>query len=490
MMQKEFIRNELRYRYPNLADHIAAPQQVVGRPLMFEAGAQRFGARIVLTCSYELNSVPNMQETDALFLSIGMPEQDVFDALDICVLPEGESQGAVLNFIQRLFDRLDDWTQSLRQAAENGEGVEELLHRASGILQNPVLLLDERGHIITSSETIDIALLSDGRLEQNQALSDSRSEHVLKITREKEPDFLSFGFRAANSNFSLVCLESERPLYSSDEIVLDSLAGFLRLMLSERTLRLGAERKQRTHEEAAKIFRDMLSQDMPEREAVEALAYFGWSGQDDYAVLAIEPVSGFLRAADVDAICDQIETELEGACAFAQLPVVIAIVRTDFLKQPELLSRLQSLAAEHAIIIGVCEAFSGFLELFQRKEMATRALNRAEKSGSVVCYADLFEEELAENAVSVFSKELLCLRSVFAMAQYDRAHETNYLETAEQYVKNRFNAVRTAGALFIHRSTFLYRLERIHEQFGLDLDDGKLSLLHLLYSFRVARIEQ
>ena len=39
----------------------------------------------------------------------------------------------MLNFVQRLFDRLDDWTQSLRQAAETGEGVEELLSRASAI---------------------------------------------------------------------------------------------------------------------------------------------------------------------------------------------------------------------------------------------------------------------------------------------------------------------------------------------------------------------
>jgi hypothetical protein len=489
MMQKEFIRNELRYRYPNLADHIAAPQQVVGRPLMFEAGAHRFGARIILAYSFEINSLRSTRETDALFLSIGMPEQDVFDALDVCVLPVGESQGAVLNFIQRLFDRLDDWTQSLRQAAENGEGVEELLHRASGILQNPVLLLDERGHIVASSESFDITFSYDGQFEQKQNQSDSRTDRVLKVTREKEPDFLSIGFRAANSNFSLVCLESERPLYSSDEIVLDSLAGFLRLMLSERTLRLGAERKQRTHEEAAKIFRAMLSQELPEREASESLSKLGWSAQDDYAVLAIEPMSGLLRAADADAICDQLESGLEGCCAFAQLPIIVAMIRTDYLKQPELLSRLQSLAAEHALIIGVCEAFSGFFELLQRKEMATRALNRAEQTGGVACYADLFEEELAGNACSVFSKELLCLRSVLSMAQYDRAHETNYLETAEQYVKNRFNAVRTAVALFIHRSTFLYRLERIREQFGLDLDDGKLSLLHLLYSFRVVRSE-
>ena len=57
----------------------------------------------------------------------------------------------------------------------------------------------------------------------------------------------------------------------------------------------------------------------------------------------------------------------------------------------------------------------------------------------------------------------------------------------EQYVKHHFNAVKTAGALFIHRSTFLYRLERIKTQFGLDLDDENQSILHLMLSIQIAK---
>ena len=84
-----------------------------------------------------------------------------------------------------------------------------------------------------------------------------------------------------------------------------------------------------------------------------------------------------------------------------------------------------------------------------------------------------------------FPTELVCLRSVIAMANYDREHETRYLETADQYIKNHFNAVKTANAMFIHRSTFLYRLERMKEQFGLDLDGDGGSLLHLLLSLKL-----
>jgi DNA-binding PucR family transcriptional regulator len=46
--------------------------------------------------------------------------------------------------------------------------------------------------------------------------------------------------------------------------------------------------------------------------------------------------------------------------------------------------------------------------------------------------------------------------------------------------------VKTANALFIHRSTFLYRLERIQTQFGLRLEGDLSTTLHFLLSLRLA----
>ena len=168
MIQKDFIRSELRYRYPSLAEQIRAPQQPVGRPLLFERGERGFGARIIVCDAADLLTFTGRTQAEPLFLCIGTPSSDVFDALDICVLPEYEQKSAVLNFVQRLFDRLDDWTQSLRQAAETGVEAEDLLTQASDMLQNPIVLLDERGHIVAASERRDVLSLN---------------ERFLKITR-------------------------------------------------------------------------------------------------------------------------------------------------------------------------------------------------------------------------------------------------------------------------------------------------------------------
>ena len=55
----------------------------------------------------------------------------------------------------------------------------------------------------------------------------------------------------------------------------------------------------------------------------------------------------------------------------------------------------------------------------------------------------------------------------------DKGH---LLETLRVYFKNRGNVMKTARALYIHRNTLLYRLERIRELGAFDLDDAETRL--------------
>lgn len=487
MIQKDFIRSELRYRYPSLAEQIRAPQQPVGRPLLFERGERGFGARIIVCDAADLLTFTGRTQAEPLFLCIGTPSSDVFDALDICVLPEYEQKSAVLNFVQRLFDRLDDWTQSLRQAAETGVEAEDLLTQASDMLQNPIVLLDERGHIVAASERRDVLSLNERFLPAAASENTKTLNIVQKLGDPVSPDALFVYMQSGTSFYTLLCSAADRPLYASDELVFTSLAGYLRLMLSQRSLRFGIFRKHREGEAAAEVFRALLSQDQSEQTAKEVLHRLGWDENCEYAVIAIEPEDRSLRAAHADAICDALEDELEACSAFAMLPVIVAVIQAGHMEEETLLAKLRSIAQAQKIRIGVCESLMGFSCFPERLEQAKRAINAAVDRGGVARYSEMIEDELVRESCATFPSELICMRSVLALAQFDLAHGTSYLETTEQYIGHHFNAVKTANALFIHRSTFLYRLERIKTQFGLDLDREKPSLLHLLLSLKIAR---
>ena len=58
------------------------------------------------------------------------------------------------------------------------------------------------------------------------------------------------------------------------------------------------------------------------------------------------------------------------------------------------------------------------------------------------------------------------------------------MKTLRVYLEHNLNTVQSAKALFIHRSTFLYRLERIKRILETDLEDPD-ELFYLNLSFRL-----
>jgi purine catabolism regulator len=66
------------------------------------------------------------------------------------------------------------------------------------------------------------------------------------------------------------------------------------------------------------------------------------------------------------------------------------------------------------------------------------------------------------------------------LAEYDEQHRSNMVQTMDAYFDHHGNISQTAESLFIHRNTLLYRLERIKELTGQDLNQANMRLaLHL-----------
>ena len=66
------------------------------------------------------------------------------------------------------------------------------------------------------------------------------------------------------------------------------------------------------------------------------------------------------------------------------------------------------------------------------------------------------------------------------LVRYDERHRSNLLDTISAYFEHHGNVSQTAEALFIHRNTLVYRLERIQELTSQDLDSADMRLsMHL-----------
>ncbi|MBR0404543.1 MAG: helix-turn-helix domain-containing protein [Eggerthellaceae bacterium] len=149
------------------------------------------------------------------------------------------------------------------------------------------------------------------------------------------------------------------------------------------------------------------------------------------------------------------------------------------------------------LALSVCEASAGLsleagislefddvfsLALFSKQAERALAIGKRNDPKSKV---HLFEEcavsYIVQFGTTEFPAWALCMPGLRRLAEEERGASVDYLETLRCCFANNFNAAKTARELHIQRNTLLYRLKRIRDYVGFDLEDAGL-LLYLQVS--------
>lgn len=489
MIIKEFLDSELKYRYSQMQSFISRPKDAVGRPLFFEPDGGHTSARVYVCSGETIAASRQTVDSGALFLCTAASDFVPNSTLDCCIFPPETDLSALFNFIQRLFDRLDEWNQKLKSIAEGASEVPELLESAAGMLQNPVWLCDASGHIVARAERFFTDMEHD-KTDLSYTMTDfaqsaEKEGGARRIRREDGTELLLVKLAAADTAFLLACAAKERPFYGSDETVFGYLSGYVKLMLSERKVSARALRANRRNDAIEKHLRALFNPAAPPDETYIALSQLGWDDQADYAVCAAETLSGDMQYGPTHALCDRMESAVPQCCAFYMPASAVCVIRI-VQESAGQLAALDAFCGKEGLRLGQTSVLRGLSLLPQRLEQARYTLSKAKTANvTTLDFGSAADDYIIEKSVSEFPANLVCSRSVLAMAAYDKAHKTAYIETAARYIANRFNAVKTANDLFIHRSTFLYRLERIKTQFGLDMDSKDALSIQTQVSLRI-----
>lgn len=78
----------------------------------------------------------------------------------------------------------------------------------------------------------------------------------------------------------------------------------------------------------------------------------------------------------------------------------------------------------------------------------------------------------------------ICHPALHILREYDRLHHTDFYDTLYYYLKNERSPLATAREMGLHRNSLAYRLNRLPELTGTDLDDY-MTRLHLLLSYEI-----
>jgi purine catabolism regulator len=211
-----------------------------------------------------------------------------------------------------------------------------------------------------------------------------------------------------------------------------------------------------------------------------AIMTFTWAEADAPSVRRLETTINWLlrnhsRPALVHIYGDQ------HACVFQSLRV-----GEDMESAHQLARRLfEQIDAEYpkthliAGISGPAETLDKWPQVYQEALQAMQ-LGQRLKMHEMVDFESLGIYRLLGKLEDITAVQEFTNHVIGSLVEYDKQHRSTLVQTIDEYFNHHGNISQTAEALFIHRNTLLYRLDRIQDLTGHNLNQANMRLaLHL-----------
>ena len=131
-------------------------------------------------------------------------------------------------------------------------------------------------------------------------------------------------------------------------------------------------------------------------------------------------------------------------------------------------------------------------EVSKSLENAQTGVHMARTTGlrdSVIFMDDFAAYQLLSENVDRDVLARFCQNSIGPLLEFDRQGGTQLTETLDQYFRHNCSISEAAKAMYIHRNTYIYRLEKIKALLGTDLKKSR-KLLELQLAFLARSILQ
>ena len=464
----------------------------LGRPLYYHPGAGQT-AHLLLLREPE---VPDFPET---FLCFSDTSVRVPPSASVFILSGSEDREAVYNELQELYDFYDEWETACLQIVEKYQDFRSLIRCTYQYFHIPICLLDNQFNIIASEHEPDpdYALFTDeGQINLDTVNDIISNPHFRDLeTREGafgfdyDKNYLLYNFRSGGRYCGRLVMAADTPSYPGRRRrILEKLAESVEILLQKfGSFQFASSVQTYLHA----FLSDNLAGKIPRpREINRLMQNTGWSEDHTYIMVLFLPEHRLRRDLYPPYLISQVEERWRGACAVEHQGNVAMLLNLTLFGGDKLTDFYQSLAylvRDGLMVAGCSRTFTGLREVGPYFRQAIYALEFGKKKDSTRWYFrfnDYGLEYLLSYGTGIFKPEQVCHPALLALREHDRQRQTSYYATLYMFFCQQFNMSRAAEKLFIHRSTFINRMERIRELTHLNLDDYD-TRLYLELSFRL-----
>ncbi|MFA9422366.1 MAG: PucR family transcriptional regulator [Sedimentibacter sp.] len=148
--------------------------------------------------------------------------------------------------------------------------------------------------------------------------------------------------------------------------------------------------------------------------------------------------------------------------------------------------KIREFLLENKLKMGMSNEFSSLEDCSIYYHQAKKSLKTGDILEPEKCmyqYEDIQPYNFIYMAKEQIIKEDFYNDSLYMLKMYDDENSSELYKTLYIYLKNNHNITRTAEEMFIHRNTLRYRLEKIVDILGVDLDGNDISF-KLYYAYK------
>lgn len=492
----QMLADRLRQNYPDCTAGELSQEMNLKRPLFYRNESDLKKNKVYIARAGEVPGRLLKEHGDNLLLLLGGKPGGVLYP-GVCMLPQEQDTEALFNTVQRIFDTYDAWDERVQNLALSERTLKTLLDASHRIFHNPIMVSTSGGFIIDYSSLMDNMPEFQEILQRSQvtAQKDYTDGAIPEVKRCQERgtrrNLLYVDVYDRNRNaYRVILVEAARKLKTYDEYLLLHLSKYIQQMLEKYTV-LQSDLSYTLD----RLLSNVLTDENIDRSTLAPrFKNFHWEEGHTYFCMNVH-VSGVDRQnlTVVRFICNRIEGLLKGSCAFLLDDNIVVFVNLDHFggTLEEAVQAVQEFLRDSYLKAGLSYGFGGLQSLKQYYLQSRIALEEGMKRYPlrwVNRFEDIALEYLMGRCTDKLDTKAVCSRAVLALREYDREHRTEYFDTLYTYITCQMNAVRSAKELFIHRSTFLYRMAHIRELIRVDLDDPD-QLLYLLLSYKLLQRE-
>ncbi len=406
--------------------------------------------------------------------------------------------GEVLNFLQELFDRCDEWDGQISRLMTQRDAVGKILEATEDLLGNPLSVMGTDFSLVAEAGIERLPRQSRPFTKEgvnvdymNAFLQDKTCQELSRSdTTEIFPDYIN-GHRFMNRNlyedasvaYRLTMYECDRPITEGAICFLEALAERLETLLASGI-----------SESANDDLEPLLLRIISDRTAdyvqmSHRLSDAGWEEEHVYLCLVLQLTYLNQKQLSVSAICNFIKNRTPDSVSFTYKEEVVTFFNLTRLKmdEEETASKFTYFIRDTYLKAGYSRAMQGHMNLRRQYVQAGIALDvgsRKKPYQWIHHFNQVALPYMLEQVTRRLPADMICHEGLLELIKYDEKNHTDYVLTLRTYLEQNLNATQSAKVLFIHRSTFLYRMDRIRELLNSDLDDPD-ELFYLDLSLRL-----